>query len=138
MNHIENMWPNKFKDEVRSIRFSITMDVVNSYSLQKTSYSIWLVLVINNNIPPWLSVKNEHLMLALILPPRRQVKNMDVYLQPLVYEFKELWEGIHGYDVSRPNPIERSLTLYGICAYTIHDYTGLVVWSGKFHSYWYV
>jgi len=40
-------------------------------------------------------------MLALIVPGRRQVKNMDVYLQPLVDEFKELWKAIHVYDVSR-------------------------------------
>ena len=50
---------------------------------------------IHNNIPPWLSVKNEHLMLALIVPGRRQVKNTDVYLQPLVDELKELWDGIN-------------------------------------------
>jgi hypothetical protein len=43
------------------------------------------VVMINKNIPPWFSVKNEHIMLALIVPSRRQVKNMDVYLQPLVY-----------------------------------------------------
>jgi hypothetical protein len=42
------------------------------------------------DIPPWFSVKNEHIMLALIVSGRRQVKNIDVYLQPLVDELKEL------------------------------------------------
>ena len=74
-------------------------------------------------------MKNEHLMLALIVPGRRQVKNMDVYLQPLVDELKELWEGMHVYDVSRPIAIERSFTLYGICAYTTHYYPRLGVFS---------
>jgi hypothetical protein len=111
------------------------MDGVNPYSLQNTNYYVWPVVVINNNIPPWLSVKNEHLMLALIVPGRRQVKNMDVYLQPLVDELKELWEGIHVYDVSRPITTERNFTLYGICAYTTHDYPGLGVFSGKLHVY---
>jgi hypothetical protein len=41
-------------------------------------------------------MKSEHLYV------RRQVKNMDVYLQPLVDELEELWEGIHVYDESRP------------------------------------
>jgi hypothetical protein len=72
-------------------------------------------------------MKNEHLMLALIVPGRRQVKRMDVYLQPLIDELKQLWEGIHVYDVSRPILIERSFTLYGICAYTMHDYPRLGV-----------
>lgn len=54
------------------------MDDVNPYSLQNTNYSIWPIVVINSNISPWLSVKNGHIMLALIVPDRIQVKNMDV------------------------------------------------------------
>ena len=95
MKHIEDTWLEKFKDEVRSLRLSIAMDVVNPYSLQNTNYSVWLVVVINSNIPPWFSMNNEHLMLALIVPGRIQVKNMDVYLQPLLDELKELWDGIN-------------------------------------------
>ena len=72
-------------------------------------------------------MKNEHLMLALIIPSRRHVKNMNVYLQPLIDELKKLWEGIHVFDVSRPIPKESIFTLYGICAYTTHDYLGLGV-----------
>ena len=62
-----------------------------------------------------------------------QVKNMDVYLQPLVDELKELWDGIYVYDVSRPIGIERIFTLYGICAYMTHDYPGLGVFFAKLH-----
>ena len=111
------------------------MDGINPYSLQNTNYYVFPVVVINNNIPPWLSVKNEHLMLALIVPGRIQVKDMDVYLQPLVDELKELWEGIHVYDVSRPITTEKSFMLYGICAYTTHDYPGLGVCFGNLHVY---
>ena len=111
------------------------MDGVNPYSLQNTNYYVWPVIVINNNIPPWLSVKNEHLMLALIVPCRRRVINMDVYLQPLVDEMKELWDGINAYDVSRPIAVERIFMLYGICIYTTHDYPGLGVFSSKLHVY---
>ena len=102
MKHIEDTWPDKFKDEVQILRLSIAMDGVNPYSLQNTNYSIWPVVVINNNIPPWLYVKNEHVMLALIVPNRRQVNNMDIYLQPLGDKLKELWDGINVYYVSRP------------------------------------
>ena len=80
------------------------MDGVNPFSQPNTTYIVWHVVVINKNISPWFSVNNEHLMLALIVPGRRQVKNMDVYLQPLIDELKELWEGIQVYDVSRPLP----------------------------------
>ena len=80
-------------------------------------------------------MKNEHLMLALIVPGRRQVKNMDVYLQPLVDELKELWDGINLYNVSIPITTERNFNLYGICAYKTHAYPGLGVCSGKLHVY---
>ena len=104
----------------------------------KHNYYVCPVVVINNNIPPWFFMKNEHFMLALIVHGRRQVKNMDIYLQPLVYELKELWEGIHVYDVSRPIATERSFTLYDTCSYTTHDYPGLGVFSGKLHVYLFV
>ena len=71
MKHIEDTWHAKFKDEVRSLQLIIAMDGVNPYTLQKTNYYVWLVVAINNNIPPWLFVKNEHIMLALIVPSRR-------------------------------------------------------------------
>ena len=121
MKHIEDTWPKKFKDEVRNLRLSIAMDGINPYSLQNTSYSIWHIVVINNNIPPWLSVKNEHLMLALIVPNRRQVKNMDVYIQPLVYELKKLWDGINVYDVSRPILVERTEEFYIVWHMCLHN-----------------
>ena len=74
-------------------------------------------------------------MLALTVPCRRQVKKIDVYLQPLVDELKELWYGINVYDVSRPIVAERSFMLYGICSYTTRDYPGLGVCFGKLHVY---
>ena len=80
-------------------------------------------------------MKNEHLMFALIVPSRRQVKNMDVYLQPMVDELKELWDGINVYNVSRPIRADRIFTLYGICAYTKHDYPGLGFFFDKLHVY---
>ena len=106
------------------------MDGVNPYSLQNTNYSFRSVVVINNNTPPWFSVNNEHLILALIVSGRRQV-----YLQPLVDELKELWDVINVYDVSRPIVVERSFTLYGIFSYMTHDYPGKGVCYGKLHVY---
>ena len=137
MKHIENTCPNKFKDEVCNLWLSISIDGVNPYSQPNNTYTIWNVVVINNNIPPWLSMKNENLMLALIVPSRRQVKNIDVYLQLFIDEFKELWEWIQVYDVSRLIPSKKSFMLYGIYSYTAHDYLGLGFFSCKC-VVWYV
>jgi len=67
MKHIEDTWLNKFKYEVFILQFSIDMDGFNLYSLQNTTYYIWLVVVINNDIPPWFSMKNEHIMMVFII-----------------------------------------------------------------------
>jgi hypothetical protein len=107
------------------------MDKVNLYSLQNANYYVWPVVDINNNTLPWFSMKNEHLMVALIVLCRRQVNIMDLYLQLLIDEFKKLWEGIHVYDASRSIPMERYFMLYYICSYTTHDYIGLECFSIK-------
>ena len=78
MKHINDTWDDKLKDEVWGLQLSIVMDEVNPYSLQNTNYFVYRVVVINSNTPPWLSVNNEHLMLDIIVPGRRQVKKMDV------------------------------------------------------------
>jgi hypothetical protein len=131
MKNIEDTWLDKFKHKVQSLRLSIYLDGVNLYSLQNTNYYVWPLVVMNRNTPPWFSMKNEHLMLALIVSSRTQVKRTNIYLQPLIDEIKKLWEGIHVYDVSRPIPMEWSFTLYGICTYTKHDYPELGVFSSK-------
>lgn len=67
------------------------MNGVNQYfplEHQLLQIYIWLMLVINNNVTPWLSMKNKQPMLALIVHVRRQVKRMDVYLQQLINELK--------------------------------------------------
>ena len=104
MMNIEDTWPYKFKDEVCSLLLSITIDGVNPYSQLDNTYTICPIVVINKNTPPWLSVKNEYIMLSLIVLVRRQMNNIVVYLQPLIKKFKELWKGLQVYDVSRPIP----------------------------------
>ena len=80
MKHIEDMCPNKFKDYVCDLILIIAIDGVIPCSQLDSAYIVRNVVVINNNIPPWLSINNEHIMLSLIVPSTRKVKNMDVYL----------------------------------------------------------
>jgi hypothetical protein len=136
IKNIEDTWIDKFKDNIQILQLRIDMDEVNTYSLQNTNY-IFPMVVINKNIPPWFFVKNEHLMLTPIVLGKRQVKIMDVSLQPLINEFKKLWEGKHVYHVSRSISMERYFTFYGIFSYTTNNYRGLRVFSGK-HVHWFL
>ena len=61
MKHIEDKWPRKFKNEPRSIRSGLAIDGVFPFSFLSPNYIIWLVGLIVYNIPPWISVRKEHL-----------------------------------------------------------------------------
>ena len=57
---IEEKWAD-FKDEPRNVRLSLAVDDVNPFGELRSIYSMWPIFVINNNIPPWMSIKREHI-----------------------------------------------------------------------------
>ena len=63
---IEHKWAD-FKDEPCNVRLSLVVDSVNPFGELSSIYSMWPIFVINNNIPPWMSIKREHIMLAMIV-----------------------------------------------------------------------
>jgi hypothetical protein len=67
LNYIEEKWP-IFKEEPRNVILSLAADGVNPFGELRSTYSVWPVFVINNNLPPWMSIKREHTMLAMIIP----------------------------------------------------------------------
>jgi hypothetical protein len=64
---IEEKWAD-FKDEPRNVRLSLVANDVNPFRELRSIYSMWPIFVINNNIPPWMSIKREHIMLTMIVP----------------------------------------------------------------------
>ena len=63
---IKEKWP-IFKEEPRNVKLSLEVDGVNPFGEILSTYSMWPIFVINNNLPPWMSVKREHTMLAMIV-----------------------------------------------------------------------
>ena len=57
-----------FKNEPRNVRLSLAADGVNPFKELRSTYSVWHIFIINNNIPPWMSIKKEHRMLTMIIP----------------------------------------------------------------------
>ena len=58
-----------------------------------------------------------------------KVKNMDVYLEPLIEELEILWEGVQVHDISRP-PNRRDAVVRAILMWTMHDFQGYVECAG--------
>jgi hypothetical protein len=67
LNYIEEKWP-IFKEEPRNVRLSLAADGVNTFGEIHSTYLVWPVFFINNNLPPWMSIKREHTMLAMNVP----------------------------------------------------------------------
>jgi len=56
-----------FKEEPRNVRLSLVDDDANPFGELRSIYSMWPIFVINNKIPPWMSIKREHTMMAMIV-----------------------------------------------------------------------
>ena len=65
--YIEEKWP-IFKEKPCNVKLPLATNVVNPFGELRSTYSVWHVFVINNNLSPWMSVKREHTMLAMIVP----------------------------------------------------------------------
>ncbi|XP_042395408.1 uncharacterized protein LOC121985814 [Zingiber officinale] len=92
-----------------------------------TTYSMWPVIVVPYNMPPWKCMKSENMMLSLLIPgPTSPGKDMDVFLQPLIEELKKLWEGVNTRDaVTSDTFLMRAAVLW-----TINDFPAYALMSG--------
>ena len=64
---IEETWSH-FKEEPHNLKLSLATDSVDPHRDMRSIYSVWPIFVINNNIPPWMSINREHIMLSMIVP----------------------------------------------------------------------
>ena len=131
MNHkLVGKWIRKFKYEPHSIRPGLAKYGMLPFSFMSTNHTFWPIWLIVYNIPPWMSVRKEHLMLNLIVTEKHQVKNMDIFLVPFIDEIQLLWKGIRMHEIWIP-PSNRSFRLYGVLYWTIHDFPITGVCSRK-------
>ena len=63
----EEKWP-IFKDEPLNVILSLAADGFNPFGELRSTYSVWPIFIINNKLPPWISIKREHTILAMIIP----------------------------------------------------------------------
>jgi len=83
-------WFKLFASDSRSIRLGFASDRFNPFCRMSTTYSTWPILLIPYNLPPWSCMKQHSL-----IGPRNDI---DIYLQPLIHELKQLWNCIDVYD----------------------------------------
>ncbi|XP_042954736.1 uncharacterized protein LOC122291161 [Carya illinoinensis] len=92
----------RFARDARNVRLGLASDGFNPFNNLAKPYSIWPVILVPYNLPPWLCMKDMFFMTSLIIPgPKSPGNDIDVYLQPLIDELLELWEhGVPTFDAS--------------------------------------
>ena len=81
----------EFSPEPHNVRLGLSTDGFNPYGNMSSTHSIWPIILIPYNLPPWMCMKMSSFMLSLLIPgPTSLGNDIDVYLQLLVEELKEL------------------------------------------------
>ncbi|XP_013631991.1 PREDICTED: uncharacterized protein LOC106337430 [Brassica oleracea var. oleracea] len=124
---VKDKWP-QFSDEARNLRLGLCTDGMNPFSFQSSTHSTWPVLLVNYNMHPTKCLKEENIMLTLLIPgPTAPSNNIDVYLAPLIDDLKDLWnEGMVVYDAFK----KENFTLKAMLLWTVSDYPGLGTLAG--------
>jgi hypothetical protein len=80
-------------------------------------------MLLNYNLPPWLSTKKFFVIPCLLIPGKQSVTSecFDVYLEPLVEELLELWSSVLAFDITKEEGL-RNFTLQAMLIWTIHDF----------------
>ncbi|WVZ13620.1 hypothetical protein V8G54_011186 [Vigna mungo] len=113
----------EFALDPRNVRLGLASDGFNPFGTMSSTYSIWPVFLIPYNLPPWLCMKHTSLILSMIIPGKQMPGNsIDVYLQPLVDELRELWnDGVETFDSS----LNETFRMRAALMWIISDFPGL-------------
>ncbi|KAI0519847.1 hypothetical protein KFK09_007308 [Dendrobium nobile] len=123
-----------FAEDSRNVRLALASDGFNPFGNMSTSYSMWPVILIPYNLPPWNCMSSEFMFITLLIPgPVAPGKEIDVYLKPLIEELNDLWvNGIKTYDSVSKNTFQMHVALL----WTINDFPAYGILLGhKVHGY---
>lgn len=82
-----------FTQEPRKVRLGLATNGFNPFGNMSNSYSMWPVILMPYNLPPWMCMKEQFFMMSLLIPgPQAPGRDIDVYMRTLIDELKEMWE----------------------------------------------
>ncbi|KAM6571477.1 hypothetical protein CsatA_015557 [Cannabis sativa] len=122
----------EFARDPRNVRLGLAADGFNPFGNTSLAYSMWPVVLANYNLPPWLCMKDNYVLLSTLIPGAKSPgKDMDIFLRPLVDELKELWNnGV----ATRDSSTNSMFTMRAALLWTVNDFparSSLSGWSGQ-------
>ncbi|XP_072060350.1 uncharacterized protein [Arachis hypogaea] len=117
-----------FAEEPRNVRLGLATDGFNPFGALSSTNSVWPVFLIPYNLSPWMCMNHTSFILSMIILGKKSSgNNIDVYLQPLIDELKDLWnDGVETFDSSSEN----TFRMHAVLMWTISDFPGLGMLSG--------
>lgn len=101
----------------RNLRLAISTDGVD-VNRGNRNHSVWPVLTVIYNLPPWLCMKRKFIMLSTLISGTPG-KDIDVFLEPLLDDLELLFEiGVETYDSYK----QERFNLRAVVLWTINDY----------------
>ncbi|CAA7043670.1 unnamed protein product [Microthlaspi erraticum] len=125
--HFNKVYP-QFAVEHRNVYLALSTDGFNPGGMHSRDHSVWPVIVTPYNLTPDMCMKKENLFLSILVPgPKHPKKSLDIFLQPLIDELKDLWtNGIQAYDVSK----KQNFVMRAVLMWTISDFPAYGMLSG--------
>ncbi|XP_010480743.1 PREDICTED: uncharacterized protein LOC104759533 [Camelina sativa] len=116
-----------FAEEKRNVYLGLCTDGFNPFGMSK-NHSLWPVIITPYNLPPDMCMRSEYLFLTILNSgPNHPRAGIDVFLQPLIEELKELWSnGVEAYDIS----LDQNFNLRAALLWTISDFPAYGMLSG--------
>ncbi|GKA44433.1 putative transposon, En/Spm-like protein [Tanacetum coccineum] len=116
---IDEKFP-EISEDTRNLRLGISADGVD-VNTRNRHHSLWLVLTVIYNLPPWLCMKIKFINLSVLISGYPG-NDIDVFLEPLVDDLHTLFEtGVDTYDASTKD----NFNLCAVVLWTINDYLAL-------------
>ncbi|XP_021757477.1 uncharacterized protein LOC110722515 [Chenopodium quinoa] len=125
--HLDRSFPD-FASDHRNVRLGMCTDGFAPNGKFGGQYSCWPVILIPYNLPPSMCMKKPFMFLSFLVPgPKNLNGNLDVYMQPLIEELKELWDvGATTYDISQ----RKNFNLRAAILWTISNFPTYGMISG--------
>ncbi|XP_021865807.1 uncharacterized protein [Spinacia oleracea] len=118
----------EFASDPRNVRLGLASDGFQPFANSKTPYSIWPVVLMPYNLPPYLCMQQSNILLSMLIPgPKGPGDAIDIYLQPLIEELKDLWDTcVETFDAAT----QHHFNLRAALMWTINDFPAYAMLSG--------
>uniref|UniRef100_A0A1J3EA53 Transposase-associated domain-containing protein n=1 Tax=Noccaea caerulescens TaxID=107243 RepID=A0A1J3EA53_NOCCA len=125
--HFQSVHPN-FANESRNVYLGLCTDGFSPFGMSGRQYSLWPVILTPYNLPPTMCMQRELLFLTILVPgPKHPKRSLDVFLQPLIDELKQLWySGVCTFDYSQ----QQNFNMRAVLLWTISDFPAYGMLSG--------